>query len=86
MRQTRTPIYCGRCGKLALANLNSEPLCPHCLINSVRQSSDQSVLGQISPLSIATATIGSLVKCRPDTYTSNRAPQTAISGSSSYKY
>ena len=64
MTEQNVPIFCEKCRVLALANLDSTPLCPTCLMAEVKSSSDPYVLGKIKPLYISRNGVKGLIKSR----------------------
>ena len=64
MKTTRQAIICSKCKRLALAFFDGMPLCPHCLTDSVVNSSDPFALGRIRPLVAASAGLKGLIKCK----------------------
>ncbi|MCP4677309.1 MAG: hypothetical protein GY854_17705 [Deltaproteobacteria bacterium] len=45
-----TPIFCDNCSSLALAELDTAPLCERCLLAAVRESRDLHLIKRIAPL------------------------------------
>ena len=64
MSEQNVPIFCERCRLLALANLESIPLCPSCLMAAVKSSEDPYVLGEIKPLYMSKNGVKGLIKSR----------------------
>jgi hypothetical protein len=64
MTKQNVPIFCEHCRVLALANLESVPLCPNCLMTALKESRDPYILGKITPLFVSHNGLKGLVKSR----------------------
>jgi hypothetical protein len=64
MTTQNVPVFCEHCRVLALANLESVPLCPSCLMTALKESRDPYLIGKITPLFSSHHGLKGLVKSR----------------------
>jgi hypothetical protein len=64
MTKQNVPIFCEHCRVLALANLESVPLCPKCLMTALKESQDPYIICKITPLFVSHSGLKGLVKSR----------------------